>query len=129
MAGQHKRDFTIGAEPITDRLVTHATLGLFRTIFTGLLLLGAAGAIAQNPKLVHYTCADGTKLQATFSPLSTSPGSVKLVFAGSSTETTLPQALSADGGRYIQDDVEFWIKGEGATLTRAGNSTTCRTGG
>jgi membrane-bound inhibitor of C-type lysozyme len=54
-------------------------------------------------------------------------GSIKLVYAGSSTETTLPQALSADGGRYMRDDVEFWIKEEGATLTRAGKSTTCRT--
>ena len=77
---------------------------------------------------VHYTCADGTKLQATFSPLSTLMGSVKLVFAGSSTEMTLPQALSADGGRYTEGDIEFWIKGKGATLTRAGKSTTCRTG-
>ena len=47
-------------------------------------------------------------------------GSVKLVYTGSSTETTLPQALSADGGRYTPGDVEFWIKGNGATLTRAG---------
>ncbi|MEZ0167488.1 MliC family protein [Microvirga sp. TS319] len=55
-------------------------------------------------------------------------GSVKLVYAGSSTEMTLPQALSADGARYTQGDVEFWIKGKEATLTRAGKSTTCRTG-
>jgi len=55
-------------------------------------------------------------------------GSVKLVFAGSSTEMTLPQALSADGGRYTEGDIEFWIKGKRATLTRAGKSTTCRTG-
>jgi membrane-bound inhibitor of C-type lysozyme len=95
---------------------------------TALFLVGAAhGAVAQDHKPVHYTCADGTKLQAIFSPPSTSMGSVKLVYAGSSTETTLPQALSADGGRYMQGDVEFWIKGEGATLTRAGKSTTCRT--
>ena len=64
---------------------------------------------------VHYTCADGTKLQATFSPPSISMGSVKLVFAGSSTEMTLPQALSADGGRYTEGDIEFWIKGKGAS--------------
>jgi membrane-bound inhibitor of C-type lysozyme len=96
---------------------------------TALFLVGAAsGAVAQDPKPVHYTCADGTKLQAIFSPPSTSIGSVKLVYAGSSTETTLPQAISADGGRYTQGDVEFWIKGKGATLTRAGKSTTCRTG-
>jgi membrane-bound inhibitor of C-type lysozyme len=55
-------------------------------------------------------------------------GSVKLVFAGSSTETTLPPALSADGGRYTQGDVEIWIHGKSATLTRAGKSTACRTG-
>jgi membrane-bound inhibitor of C-type lysozyme len=54
-------------------------------------------------------------------------GSVKLIYAGSSTERTLPQALSADGGRYMRGDVEFWIKGKGATLTRAGKATTCRT--
>jgi membrane-bound inhibitor of C-type lysozyme len=93
-----------------------------------LLLVGAAhGAVGQDHKTVHYTCADGTKLQAIFSPPSTSMGSVKLIYAGSSTERTLPQALSADGGRYMRGDVEFWIKGKGATLTRAGKATTCRT--
>jgi membrane-bound inhibitor of C-type lysozyme len=85
-----------------------------------------AGAAAQGPISVQYTCEDGTKLQATFSPPGASMGSVRLVYAGSSTETTLPQALSADGGRYTQGDVEFWIKGNGATLTRAGRSTTCK---
>jgi membrane-bound inhibitor of C-type lysozyme len=96
---------------------------------TALFLVGTAtGAVAQDPKPVHYTCADGTKLQAMFSPPGTSMGSVKLVYAGSSTEMTLPQALSADGGRYTQGDVEFWTRGKGATLTRAGKSTTCRTG-
>ena len=98
-------------------------------LLTALVLAGASsGAAGQDTKPVHYTCADGTKLQAIFSPPSTSIGSVKLVYAGSSTETTLPQAISADGGRYTQGDVEFWIKGKGATLTRAGKSTTCRTG-
>jgi membrane-bound inhibitor of C-type lysozyme len=96
---------------------------------TALYLVGAAtGAVAQDRTPVHYICADGTRLQATFSPPSTSMGSVKLVYAGFSTEMTLPQALSADGGRYTEGDIEFWIKGKGATLTRAGKSTTCRTG-
>jgi membrane-bound inhibitor of C-type lysozyme len=100
---------------------------LYRTILAGLLAVCiVAGAAAQGPISVQYTCVDGTKLQATFSPPGASMGSVKLVYAGSSTETTLPQALSADGGRYTQGDVEFWIKGSGATLTRAGRSTTCK---
>ncbi|WP_201865369.1 MliC family protein [Microvirga soli] len=97
-------------------------------LLTALFLAGASsGAAGQDRKPVHYTCADGTKLQAMFSPPSTSVGSVKLVYVGSSTETTLLQALSADGGRYMQGDVECWIKGKEATLNRAGKSTTCRT--
>jgi membrane-bound inhibitor of C-type lysozyme len=94
-----------------------------------LLLCGAVGAVAQDPKPVSYTCADGTSLQAVFSPAGSSMGSVKLIYAGSLSVTTLPQAISADGGRYTLGDVEFWIKGNGATLTQAGKSTTCRTGG
>lgn len=101
---------------------------LGRTIMTALYLVSAAtGSGAKDRTPVHYTCADGTKLQATFSPPSTSMGAVKLDYAGSSTEMTLPQALAADGGRYTQADVEFWIKGKGATLARAGKSTTCQT--
>jgi membrane-bound inhibitor of C-type lysozyme len=109
--------------------MNRSTPPLGQTLLTALFLVGAAdGAVAQDPKPAHYSCADGTKLQAIFSPPSTSMGSVKLVYAGSSTET-LPQAISADGGRYRQRNVEFWIKGNEATLTRAGKSTTCRAGG
>ena len=98
-------------------------------LLTALFLAGASsGAAGQDRKPVHYTCADGTKLQATFSPPGTTTGSVKLVYSGSSSEMVLPQALSADGGRYTEGDMEFWIKGRGATLTRAGRSTTCRAG-
>jgi len=101
---------------------------LGRTIMTALYLAGAAtGAVAHDRPPVHYTCADGSNLQATFSPPSTLMGSVKLVYAGSSTEMTLPQVLSADGGRYTQGAIEFWIKGQDATLTRAGKSTICQT--
>jgi membrane-bound inhibitor of C-type lysozyme len=108
--------------------MNRSTPPLGQALLTALFLVSAAGAAAHDPQSVHYTCVDGTKLQATFSAPSTSVGSVKLVYAGLSTETTLPQALSADGGRYTQGDVEFWIKGKGATLTRAGTATTCRTG-
>ena len=102
---------------------------LGRMILATLYGVGAAvGAAAQDTKPFQYTCADGTKLQATFSPPGASMGSVKLVYSGSPSESVLPQAVSADGGRYTKGDVEFWIKGRGATLTRAGKSTTCRTG-
>lgn len=98
---------------------------------TANILMGAlALAIAASPALAaeaSYACADGTELKAVFSPLEASPGSAVLTFAGSATEITLPQAVSADGGRYADADMEFWIKGNEATLTRAGKSTTCKT--
>jgi membrane-bound inhibitor of C-type lysozyme len=109
--------------------VSNATWVLGRTVLIALLFTGAGtGAAAQDPKPVHYTCTDGTKLQAMFFPPSPSTGSVNLVYAGSLAETTLPQAISADGGRYTHGDVEFWIKGTGGTLTRAGKATTCQSG-
>lgn len=129
MAGPHQCRVTQSGRQMKDHLVTMGTPVPAKTIWTALFLMSAAGAAAQVPGPVCYACADGTMLQATFSPPSASLGSVKLVYAGSSTQTILPQAVSADGGRYTQGDVEFWIKGQGATLTRAGQSTTCRTGG
>lgn len=74
---------------------------------------------------VRYACADGTSLTVIFSPPGAVPGSVQLAVAGSSTGITLPQVLSADGGRYANDDTEFWIKGNQARLTLAGSITTC----
>jgi len=50
-----------------------------------------------------------------------------LSFGKSANAITLPQALSADGGRYLGKHIEFWIKGNNATLTRAGKVTTCAT--
>jgi membrane-bound inhibitor of C-type lysozyme len=76
---------------------------------------------------VRYACADGTRLAAAFSAPGATPGSAELTFAGTSRKITLPQVLSADGGRYADADTEFWIKGRSATLTRAGSPTTCRT--
>jgi membrane-bound inhibitor of C-type lysozyme len=53
-------------------------------------------------------------------------GTVALTFETGET-ITLPQAMSADGGRYADKGVEFWIKGKNATLTRDGDSETCST--
>jgi len=50
-----------------------------------------------------------------------------LVFSGSSGEINLPQVVSADGGRYANSNMEFWIKGREATLTRDGKKQTCHT--
>jgi membrane-bound inhibitor of C-type lysozyme len=72
---------------------------------------------------VRYRCADGTRLAAAFDNRGT--GSVKLFFGRSAPPLTLPQAMSADGGRYADQKAEFWIKGRGATLTRNGHAVAC----
>jgi len=74
-----------------------------------------------------YHCNDGTELTAIFSPVGTTPGNVELLFKGEDGDLVLPQAMSADGGRYADADTEFWIKGNSATLTRSGKSATCET--
>ena len=84
---------------------------LGKTIMTALSIVGATGAW---PKIVllFVTPLQMAHASGHVSPPSTSIGSVKLVYAGSWTEMTLPQALSADGGRYPQGAIEFWIKGK-----------------
>jgi membrane-bound inhibitor of C-type lysozyme len=74
----------------------------------------------------RYTCSGGTKLTAVFSGAPPAPGSVKLSIAGTRGAITLPQVMSADGGRYAEGGTEFWIKGNAATLQRMGKSETCR---
>ena len=75
-----------------------------------------------------YSCVDGTAVRAKFSGPGPD-GSVRLMFAGQGKALTLPQALSADGGRYTDGSTEFWIKGTTAQLTRAGAGVACKTVG
>jgi membrane-bound inhibitor of C-type lysozyme len=84
-----------------------------------------AFAASPGPIEAHYECSTGTRLSATFSSPTVSPGSVILVFAGARRLIILPQVVSADGGRYANSDMEFWIKGKEARLTREGKRETC----
>ncbi len=70
--------------------------------------------------------AAGTKLTAQFSPPDARTGHAVLTFDGGRA-MVLPQVMSADGGRYAGEGIEFWIKGRRATLTRGGNRGTCAT--
>lgn len=93
-------------------------------ILAGMALIAAVNSASATE--AGYRCADGTSLRAVFSapgPV----GSVRLTFAGNKQAVTLPQVLSADGGRYAEGNMEFWIKGNTARLTRAGAETQCRT--
>ncbi|SHE86967.1 Membrane-bound inhibitor of C-type lysozyme [Kaistia soli DSM 19436] len=89
-------------------------------LLAGALLIAAGPAFADAT--AHYTCKNGLTFVAAFT---TTPGSVALAFADGR-KVTLPQAVSADGGRYVKGKTEFWIKGQGGTLTRAGKTTNCQ---
>jgi membrane-bound inhibitor of C-type lysozyme len=85
-------------------------------------------ALSVGPALAaeaRFTCEDGARIQARFEGDPTAPGSAVLSFAESGQQVSLPQAPSADGGRYVGGDIEFWVKGQTARLTRAGKTTHC----
>jgi membrane-bound inhibitor of C-type lysozyme len=95
-----------------------------KLILTCIMLIGPVGSALATE--ASYRCADGTAVKAVFSTPGPS-GSVQLTFARKAKPVVLPQALSADGGRYADGDMEFWIKGKTARLTRAGAATDCAT--
>ena len=97
--------------------------GLARLILVSLALLGAPKSASAAS--ASYRCSDGTAVQAVFHGLGQA-GSVQLAFAGRARPVTLAQAPSADGSRYANSDVEFWIKGTSARLTQHGTVTECR---
>ncbi len=81
--------------------------------FAKLFVLVSAVAASAGPALAtgaRYTCSEGSKLTAQFSPPDTAKGSVALAL-GTGRDLELPQVLSASGGRYADADIEFWIKG------------------
>ena len=102
------------------------TMSFKRTYVAAAAALVMTGAGAQATE-AQYDCSGGTRLTAHFSPPSAAKGQVVLAFDGSDQKLTLPQVMSADGGRYANDSVEFWIKGRNATLTRDGKKETCST--
>lgn len=89
------------------------------------LAIFAVATTASFATEASYSCDGGTRLVAIFSPVGTTPGNVELLFAGQDGDLVLPQAVSADGGRYADADNEFWIKGNSATLTQHGKAETC----
>jgi membrane-bound inhibitor of C-type lysozyme len=97
----------------------------------GPLVLAAAVTFGASPcsaKSAHsYTCDAGTRLTASFIGVSSPDNHVVLTFS-SSKKQVLPQAQSADGGRYSDGKTEFWVKGKSAMLTRPNRpATKCST--
>jgi len=95
-----------------------------KPILTCIMLMGPVTSAWATE--ANYRCADGTTVRAVFSAPGQA-GSVQLTFARRAKPVVLRQALSADGGRYTGGDMEFWIKGKTAHLTRAGAATDCTT--
>ena len=85
----------------------------------------AANVAGAAEVTAHYSCSDGSRLVATFVTPSNGAASVALQLSGGKT-LSLPQAMSADGGRYTDGKTEFWIRGKGATFTRGGGGVTCQ---
>ncbi|WP_339151229.1 MliC family protein (plasmid) [Rhizobium sp. T1470] len=88
------------------------------------LAISAAKALSTE---AQYECATGTRLHAAFHRMTLRPAVSCSPFWGASGEIRLPQLASADGGRYANNDMEFWIQGNEATLTVGGKSETCHT--
>lgn len=99
---------------------------LSRRTSTGVLVAALVLGGQAYATEARYECSGGTRLTAQFSPPDAQAGRVTLTF-DTGREMILPQVVSADGGRYAGDGVEFWIKGRNATLTRGGRSETCAT--
>ncbi len=95
-------------------------------LFLAAVMVPTAGSAADAAAITaDYSCADGTRLTATFRTQAEGPGSVGLLFAGAGQRIDLPQVLSADGGRYADQQAEFWIKGRQASFRYNGKATTC----
>ena len=91
-----------------------------------LISMSATSVWAKAPT-AQYKCDDGTKVVATFQNKTGGLGSVSLYFPKTGKRMSLPQGMSADGGRYAAGKAQFWIKGDQATFTRAGRDTVCHT--
>jgi membrane-bound inhibitor of C-type lysozyme len=89
-----------------------------------IIVFTSYAALAEQAR---YRCKDGSSVAAKFDNSASGGGSVALSFGKNTSAIILPQALSADGGRYAGKDIEFWIKGTNATLTRGNKITTCAT--
>jgi membrane-bound inhibitor of C-type lysozyme len=83
----------------------------------------ACASPASAQTFLQYRCEDGAQLSAMFPQ-----GEARAFVQLDGKALTLPQRISADGGRYAKGGVTFWIKGKGAQLKRPGRKwTQCQT--
>lgn len=70
---------------------------------------------------LRYECAGGAQFDVTLFP---DTKAAFLQLDGKSLR--LPQFISVTGTRYRKDGITFWIKGDRATLRRAGKRVECK---
>jgi membrane-bound inhibitor of C-type lysozyme len=68
----------------------------------------------------RHACGGDGKLSADFSPPDANKGEVKFTFGNGARSDVAADRVSADGERYANGDIEFWIKGRKATLIMRG---------
>jgi membrane-bound inhibitor of C-type lysozyme len=88
------------------------------------LMAGTAARAADADKIgpVTFRCVDGSAIEATFD---NAPDPATVQLARGDQTFTLPQAVSADGARYVGDDIEFWNKGDDAMVDWQGQKFSC----
>ena len=96
-----------------------APAGLRPGIFAALVLIVAV-APAQGQNYVRYNCAGGTEFEAAFFA-----GTRAAFLQVDGKSLNLPKRIAASGTRYAKDGVTFWVKGQRATLKRAGKTIEC----
>ena len=96
-----------------------AALNILPAAFAFAAGIFASPAQAQN--YVHYSCEGGASFELAFFP---ETKAAFLQLDGKSIR--LPQSVSVTGTRYRKDGITVWVKGERATLRRAGKRIECK---
>ena len=78
-------------------------------------------APAQAQTYLHYECAGGTAFELTLFP---DNNAAFLQVDGKSIR--LPKSVSVTGTRYRKNGITVWVRGERATLRRAGKRIECK---
>ncbi len=92
-----------------------------KVVWTTLVLAAALSAPAQAQTYHHYECAGGTTFELT---LFSDVKAAFLQLDGKSLR--LPQSVSVTGTRYRSNGITVWVKGDRATLRRAGKRIECK---
>ncbi len=96
------------------------------SIIVAVLPLAAPLAFAKAPAArgpFVFACSGDSSANLTVTFLGAKANRAKLVFRGET--VTAKQAMAASGARYVAKDIEFWNKGDDATVDWRGAKLNC----